>query len=425
MIQHHIKRAKNLVFSGTAKDTYTLFTGNVLSAFLGFLFVFFTARFINKTDAGVFFAVTNLAVMVSSVADVGIASGIVNFISEALASGDRVLAEKYMKAAFMIRLGVVLLLSFVSIAATSFISPRLLASNDPMSGIWVGLIILSLFLWMFLPYILQARKNFLGSVSTDLTFMTTRLCFLFILTILGGASLYKVFGSYLLAGLSAGVLGFILVGTDFFKAKPEIEIYKKLFNFSGWLGINRITSAISGNLDVQMMAAMLGALSTAVYSIPSKLASFIVVLGGSFSAVLATRLAGFGDREKEKSYILKALLVTFPIIAGIIFWVIIAKPFMFILFPKYMDSVPAFRMLAIANIPFILTVPAVSAIIYSIKKPKFIGIVSVVQLASMFLLDLYLIPRYGVLGPGITLAVTNTLLAIYMWVITIKTYWFS
>src|SRR5258706_2325214 len=421
----HITRAREIIFSKTAMDTYVLFGGNVISAFLGFLFVFFTAKFIDKSEAGGFFAVTNLAAMVSTVADVGIASGVVNFISEALSNGQIDLARKYIKAAFMIRLFVVLSLALIAVITTNFIYPRLLATTDPMAGVWVGVMILSYFLWLFLPYLLQARKNFLGAVSTDLVFMITRLGALFILIYIGGTSLYNVFGSYIFGGLAAGFFGFILVGTDFFRTKPELEIYKKLFRFSGWLGVSRITSAASGNLDVQMMAALLGALSTAVYSIPSKLASFIIVLGGSFSAVLATRLAGFGNKEKERTYILKAVLVTIPIIFGIIFWAIIAKPFMLLIFPKYLDSVPVFRALALANIPFILSVPAVSAIVYSMKKPKFIGFFSVVQLAIMFGFDLVLIPKFGVIGPAITLAVTNILLAIYMWTIAIKYYWFS
>jgi len=171
---------------------------------------------------------------------------------------------------------------------------------------------------------------------------------------------------------------------------------------------------------------MAGALATGLYSIPSRLANFIVVLSGSYSSVLATRLASFGDREKEKTYILKSTLALIPITGGIILWILLAKPFIIFLFgEKYLNSVPIFQALAASQIPFLFTVPAVSAIIYSMKKTIYIGTLSFFQLAAIFALNYYFIPKYGPFGPTITFGITNTLLAIYVWFLVIKHYWFK
>lgn len=418
----YLGRIKYIIATGTFKDTLILFSGNILSAFLGFIFVFFAVRFISKEEAGIFFAVTNLAVMVSSIADVGISTGIVNFISGAYASNDNKTAEEYMKAAFFIRLIAILVLGFGIILLSPIISPVLLATPDQSAGIWVGLMIISFFLWMFLPYILQAKKNFFAAVVLDNAYMIVRLVCLFVGVYFGGATLSKVFGSYVAAGICAGALGFAYVGFHFFKSRPDKTIYKKLINFSGWMGVSRITSSVSGTMDVQMMAALLGAYSTAIYSVPTKLASFIVVLGGSFSTVLATRLAGYSDKAKEIAYIKKSMFATFLIVLGIILWIIMARPFISFLFPKYLESIPVFRLLALANIPFILATPAVTAVIYSIKKPKYVGSFSIFQLLFMFLSDLMLIPRIGVIGPAVTLGVVNTIMMVYFWTITIKYY---
>ena len=169
---------------------------------------------------------------------------------------------------------------------------------------------------------------------------------------------------------------------------------------------------------------MVGAVATGLYSIPSRLATFIIVLAGSFSSVLATRMAGFGDRNKEKLYIIKSTLALLPIAAGIVFWIIIAKPFILILFTsKYLSSVPVFQALAAAQLPFLFTVPATTAIIYAMKKTVYIGTLAFVQLAAIFVLNFYLIPKYGPIGPTITFGITNTLLAVYVWVIVIRHYW--
>jgi O-antigen/teichoic acid export membrane protein len=65
----------------------------------------------------------------------------------------------------------------------------------------------------------------------------------------------------------------------------------------------------------------------------------------------------------------------------------------------------------------------VTAIIYALKKPIYIGLFSFFQLAAMFFLNLYLIPKFGVFGPTITYAIANSILALYSWAIVIKYYW--
>jgi O-antigen/teichoic acid export membrane protein len=195
---------------------------------------------------------------------------------------------------------------------------------------------------------------------------------------------------------------------DFLRSKPQVAEYKNLVKFSGWLGVNSIVSSIGGRVDVQMIAAMLGAMATGIYSIPSRLASFITVLISSFSSVLAPRFASFDDKEREKAYLIKSTLALIPITVGIIFWIIIAKPFILILFgTKYIESVPIFQALAAAQIPALFSIPSVTAIVYSMKKTVYIGAYSFFQTAAILILDFVLIPKYGLYGPTITFAVIN------------------
>jgi O-antigen/teichoic acid export membrane protein len=415
---------KSLAFSGTAKDTFTLFIGNLASAFWGFLFILILARSLSVVDFGVFSAAYNLVIILVSLADVGISSGSVNFVSEHLGKGDLKKADEYVKASFMVRLLIVFFISAVVALLAPFISPRLFASKDISVGFWAAILPIFIFPDMFFPFILQARKKFIQSTVVDNAFYLVRLVFAFVFYIVGGLTMSVAFLAFGAGFLIEMLLIYIFVKPEFLFSKPTKVEYGNLLKFSGWVGVNRIISSVSGRLDVQMLAAMAGAFATGLYSIPSRLASFIVVLSSSFSSVLAPRLASFGDEEKEKAYIIKSTLALFPITAGTIFWIIIAKPFIFLLFgSKYLPSVPVFQALAASMIPFLFTVPSVTAIIYSMKKTVFIGAFSFFQLAAIFILNYILIPRYGPFGPTITFGITNTILAIYTWVIVIKHYW--
>ena len=131
-------------------------------------------------------------------------------------------------------------------------------------------------------------------------------------------------------------------------------------------------------------------------------------------------------REKEKSYILKATLGTLPIIVGIILWIIIAHPFITILFgDKYAEAVIVFQIYALSMIPFILTAPSVSAIIYSMKRTKLIGLFSFFQIILVFVLNYIFIPIYGPIGPTITFGILHTILLIYTWYFVIKHYFLN
>ena len=417
---------RQMLFSATAKDTFVLFVGNLGAAFWGFLFTLFVARSLSVYDFGIFSAALNLVVILASLADIGISTGSVNFVSVHSAKGEHEKVNEYIKASFLVRLFIVLGTSVIVAVFAPFVSKTFLATQDPKIAIWAAIIPIFLFPDLFFPYILQAKKKFLHSTIIDNAFYIARLLFALAFYTIGGLTMSKAFWAFGAGFVMSLVFIFIYLKPHFFRSRPGKEEYKNLLKFSGWIGVNRIISSVSGRLDVQMLATMAGALATGLYSIPSRLASFIIVLSGSFSAVLAPRLAGFGNKENEKKYILKSLIALLPITAGIVLWIIIAKPFILTLFgDKYIDSVPVFQALALAQIPFLFTVPSVSAIIYAMKKTVFIGTFSFFQIAAIFLLNFFLIPKFGVFGPTITLGVTNIILAVYTWVIVIKYYWGS
>jgi O-antigen/teichoic acid export membrane protein len=423
-VRRYFNRLRDLAFSSTAKDTFIVFIGNLGSAFWGFLFTLFVARSLSVSDFGVFSAVLNLVNILSSLADIGISTGSVNFVSEYLGKNDEEKANEYVKASFITRLLIVMAISIVMLAFSPIVPHKLLATTNSRMGLWVAVIPIFWFPDYFFPFILQARKKFLHSVIYDNSFYFGRLFFALIFYIIGALTIDKAFLAFGVGFLVTVILTFVFVRIDFYHTKPARNEYQNLLKFSGWIGVNRIISSISGKLDIQMLAVMAGAFATGLYSIPSRLASFIIVLSSSFSAVLAPRMAGFGDKGKEKVYLVKSTLALFPITAGIIFWIIAAKPFILLLFgEKYLPSVPVFQALTASMIPFLFTVPSVTAIIYSMKKTVFIGLFSFFQLAAIFILNYILIPRYGPFGPTITFGITNTILAIYTWVIVIKHYW--
>ncbi|OGM13521.1 hypothetical protein A3A76_03655 [Candidatus Woesebacteria bacterium RIFCSPLOWO2_01_FULL_39_23] len=423
-MKRYYNRARTLALSATARDTYTLFIGNVTSAFLAFLFTILVARALSVGDFGIFSAANNLVLMIISVTDLGISSGVINFASKNFSEGNTTRANEYIKAAFLLRLISVVVISFFLIIFSKFITNKFIATSDREVAYWSVIIIFLFLPCTFIPFVLRSKREFLKSSIVDVSVGIGRLLFVGLIVALGLASIRHTLLAYALGALFSSLVGFYFIGVKFARARPQKFIYLSLIRFSGWLGVSSVISAVSGRLDITMLAALLGATATGIYSISSRLAFFIVLLASSYSSVLAPRFASFGDPANVKTYIKKACLALIPMVVGILLWVLIARSFIILLFgEKYIESIPIFKALAAAMIPFLLTVPAVTAIIYAMKKPILVGSFALFQLIATFFMNLYFIPKYGSFGPAITFAIVNTILAVYVWFIVIKYYW--
>ena len=423
-MKKYYSQAKTLALSKTARDTYVLFGGNVISAFLAFIFTLFTARNLSVSDFGVFSAINNLIAIIGSVSDFGISAGLMKFISTYEAKGQKEKAKEVLKAALILRLFTLAIFIIGLFVFPKLVANKLLATQDTSLVYWTAILSFGIMIWHFFPTVFQAYKRFLASVGIDVSLGITRILFIILFIFLGTLTIQKVLLSFTLGSLFAGGVALSMLGFGFLKKKVSKKLYVKILKFSGWVGVNRAVSAFSGRLDVQMLAVLTGATVTGHYSISSRLALFIVMLTSSFSAVLAPRLSSFTNKDQVKKYLLKASFALVPMVLGIIFWIIIAKPFIVILFgEKYLPSVPIFKALAAAMIPFIITAPSVTAIIYAMKKPIYIGAFSFFQLLAILVINLLLIPKIGAYAPTIAFAFVHTVLAIYTWAIVYKFYW--
>ncbi len=415
--------AKKFAFTDTAKDTYIIFSGNLLSAFLGFAYTLVAARALTIYDFGVLSAVINLVYLLSSLTDLGISNGIVNFVSKHKTDGKSKEADEYIKSALLIRLGAVILVGVIFLVNPLFFAKKFMATDNKVVTFWAVASFIAFIFYNFFPYILQAKREFFKSALVENSYGFLRLFLALVFILLGTANLSSMLFSFTFANLGPLLFGIIFVGLGFLFTKPNLNTYINLLVFSGWLGIGRMLNSISGRLDLQMLASMKGAFDAGIYSVPSRLTLFIIVLAGSFSAVLAPRLSSFGNKEKERSYIFKATLALLPVVGGVLIWILIAHPFIVFLFgEKFAVSVPVFRLLALSTIPFLMTAPATTAIIYAMRKTLYVGFMAFPQMILIFLLNYYFIPKYGVLGPAYTLIIVNTLVFFYLWFIVLKNY---
>lgn len=416
-MRQQIPKFLNLAFSPTARTTYFMFVGNVASAVLAFVIVIVAARVLGPVGFGLFFALYNLIQLVSSIADVGVGSGIVNFIPHALSRGNQREANQYLKAGWDFVLVLSLILALIGLLIPQNIILAFLPNISRPEWSVTVLATASFVLINFLIFAFQARKEFIKSIVANLGYSLTRAVLVVLLALAGKLNVFLAVFAY----AASAVVGIVfslpflpkVVGGE---NKPTKKQTKDLLKFSAHLGLGKIAANIASRIDVQMLYPLAGAFATAQYGIAQRVAFLYVLFSSSAGAVVTPKIASITDRREMRRYAGKMLILMLFLVFGLLLGVLITDPLIPLLFgAKYTGSVPVVRWMLVATIPFLLNFVPVNVVIYFQKNSRLIGVLSVVQLVIVVALNLVLIPRVEVYGPIIAYAVGNAFVGVVTW----------
>src|SRR3989338_3069434 len=115
-----IRLLKTLFFSPTARNTYTVFLGNVLSAFFSFLFTVILVRNLTFADFGYFSALLSLMILTSELSDIGICQSLSSFLPPLEDRQEKL--KSFLKAAFATQIVISLLVSLLIIILSKKLS---------------------------------------------------------------------------------------------------------------------------------------------------------------------------------------------------------------------------------------------------------------------------------------------------------------
>ncbi len=411
-----------LVLSRTARNTYLVFLGNGLSAFFAFIFTVTLVRQLTFADFGYFSALLSFLLLVSDLADIGIGSSLSAFLPPLATQKNRLFS--FLRTAFFLQFIIAAFSSTVIFLFSSLISDVLFHDRELDFLIKItSLGIFTAIMSNFYQYALLAIQKFLQVAFLSAFGGLSRLLLLVILIAASGVVLTNIVWMQVLAYIILALVAFLVLDYDYLKVKKTPGDFKKLMSFTYFLGIARGLTALASRLDVLMLIAMTNATNAGIYSIASRVISIYPLLTGSFSAVIAPKLSSATDKHFLKKYIYKVILATIGLIVTALIMIIIAYPFITILFgQKAAPAVGVFRVLLVAMIFFIGSIPSVALAIYYLRKPYILTVNSVIQLVIVIVGNLYFIPRFGLLGPayslilayGITLFFTSFLSYYYL-----------
>jgi len=391
----------------TAKDSLISLIGSGLSGFLALVFTAVVARILSPEKFGQFSTVINYILLIAALNDLGINQSLVYFMGQTKGR------EKKNWAKLILKMVLGLSLIFASLGA--FFFWFLLSSLwqiDESLGLLIFISIVISGLYFFFVYLFQAFKSFFKKALFENIFSITRMVFL------GGVLLFLDLNvalsilAVIIAELLSIVFGWLASPVKLaraFSVKLKTKKIKKLLGFSKWLGLNNLFIQTYGKIDILMLAWLASSFTTGIYSSAARLMLAFPVIISSFSSVVAPRFASFSDPLSNLAYFKKVFLASLGIAVSMgASMMIAARPLIYAVYGEaYLSSVPAFRILTVAFLPLVLSIPVTNSLIYFFKKPFAVSFISGIQLVVVVGLNLFFIPRFSSLGPAFSLLTAN------------------
>ena len=180
-------------------------------------------------------------------------------------------------------------------------------------------------------------------------------------------------------------------------------------HYNKWIAAFVLIAAVSGRLDTYLSAKLLTLREVGIYSAAVSLSAIGSQIASGIATVVAPKLASFKSETEVVVYLRKLQL--FVIALGVV-GIVLGLPLAKILIPAFFGSeftgaVGPFSILLLAQVIFLISIPAHTTVIYYFSKASLFVIISLVHLAIIGGLGWFLISNFGMLGAAITVLVGN------------------
>lgn len=389
------KSLLRLFVTDTSSDTLIVFSGTIANVLIGGAFYIITPRILGPTNYGFFSLVVATCLLVTSIANFGIDTGILRFVKTEKGELNNQILRLALEAYTIIGLAIFTLGFLFSPLLAKFLGYSELTALFRISFAGVILFLLT----NFFVATLQARRKFLDAAIVNISTNTARLILIGMAAYFFTINLYFITALFFSVTIISVFIGRLFVPLDFLKAKGYRQHFKDFFSFNFWIAGGLIISSIP--FDNYLLVKFAGPLATGLYAAPFKILNGINQFSGNFSTVLASRLSGFENDKKAIEYSKKTLPFVLFISLAIASSAFVAKFFISLIGNQYANSLVVFQILALGYAFAFANTIAASLIIYYFGKTKVAFWITVIDIASWLVLDLFLIPIYKEVGAAI------------------------
>lgn len=409
--RHRLGQVKQLAKSQTAKNSSIVFAGNLINAALSLVAVIYVSRELGPVNFGVLATFNALMATLIGLTNLGLDTAAIKLISTYMETNRR-RASIIMKSIFWLEILIGLVLGLVGlffskIIATSLGGEQLLfavqlafvASIFGSAAAFVGP--------FFIAY-QQFTKNALVGLIGGV--MRTGLILLLAVTV--GLNLNNVLWVYAAVPVVFFFAGLALAPKDWIiktQRQEDKSALQEIFHFSKWILLSYVATVLAGKLDVFLLSSLKGSETVGLYAAAIQLCLIMPLLIGAISTALLPQLSRYTTRGQFTSYIKKAFFGATVLTIALLPVLIFGQFLIEVVFgSKYSGAFDAFRIMFIGYLIALYANP-LGLILYALNKPSRLTTVNYAQLALAILLNITLIPIFGIVGAALAFLGVNLL----------------
>lgn len=405
-----------LFLSKTFQSTGVVFAGNLIASGFSLITILIFTRTLGPEIFGIISLISSVALLLISLTDFGIAVGLSKFVTP-ITDKTSPKVVSFFRIVFWIEVIIGLMLILFGLFFLDPLSDWLGGSHikEPLV---LGFIIAGvLSLNAYVPSILQALQRFWTITLLNVLSNFIKLLIVLILLFTGYLSLWNILYTNLFTAITILLIGFLIIPKLFISRinwKEDINSVGILFSFTKWLAVSYALNAAAARLDVLMLSHFRNTVEVGYYALAFQLSSIFPLLLGAIATVLIPKVSTLQTNEQLGKYIKKSIIGSLFIIPLILIGIIAGPSLISILFgQRFIGSTPILQILLL-NYTLILIINPISFVMYALNKQKILTLMNALTLVTLFVLQIYLIPRLGGIGAALALLFNTSFAMIIM-----------
>jgi O-antigen/teichoic acid export membrane protein len=424
LLRLHIKSAPVSELGTQVRDVGFLTAGNLVKFALGLVTSAIVFRTLGPSNAGRLTLTLGIVGLVSIVGEFGLRDAAVNYIANFLSIAPE-RAYAIGRTFFFSKVVLSALASAVGIFGASFLAGYLYPGTQAEDLIRLGAFsLLTSGLLAFSAVILEAQRKFALISTLTIVQGAVRFVLVVLLFIAHGVNLYSLLLLEAIVPLAAFTYSLRFIRPDFYALRlPLFEHLGTLFHFTKWIAVAAVASAIFLKLDVLLLSYYRTPAEVGFYAVALALISRLEVFK---TAVLTTAFPDAcrqASRSELRKFVFRSLRFTgLASFALMPMFVIGAWAIEWIYGGEYGAAIPAFYPLLAGFLVGLNSQPA-AFILYPLNRPKWIAGSDVVQLVFNTVVNLILIPTFGIVGAAWGVLLTRIAAATITFVLARQLLW--
>jgi len=406
----------DLAPSTLTKNLFTVFTGNISAAAIGFLTILIISRMLTVNDFGLFNLAISFMLIGSAVSALGMQTPMVKFVSSYLAVQKTAEANHVLKITLAVRMITGVLLAFIAFNTAEIISTKVYNYPDLTPLLKVASFgIIGVTIFNYMRSALHAYHLFKWSVIlqilVDIGKLSITVVLIFLLGRLDASAAVTAFAVAPILGFFLGL--WRLRNSLMLQKNAVFSIVGRLFSYSKWTFLANACNMAFRFTGIFMLAKMSGSEAVGTYGLAVNLTLIFPIVISSLIAVLLPRVSRFREIQQFKDYYKVSLIISLCLGAPTIMFLFVSHkiiPFFFGL--KYYDSIHVFNWLLLSAL-MLAANSTMRIALYSTNKPNIVAAVNLLRLLGMVIGCYLLIPLLGTLAPAVLSLFLNAAVLIF------------